>query len=79
MKKHKKNTGHQKVPKSTKKYKNTTSLRFINLKFIDIRFINLTFIDIRFINLKFIDIRFINLRFIDIRFIKLKKHLSGKK
>ena len=67
--KYKKNARDQKVPKSTKKYKNTTNLRFINLKFIDIRFINL----------KFIDIRFINLRFIDIRFIKLKKHLSGKK
>ena len=48
----------------TKKYKKTTNLRFI---------------DLRFINLRFIDLRFINLRFIDLRFIKLKKHLSGKK
>ena len=80
---------YKKEYKALKSTKNTTNLRFINLKFIDIRFINLKFIDIRFISLKFIDIRFIslkfidirfiNLRFIDIRFIKLKKHLSGKK
>ena len=67
--KYKKAQKEYKGPKSTKKYKNTTNLRFINSKFIDIRFINL----------KFIDIRLINLKFIDIRFIKLKKHLSGKK
>ena len=67
--KYKKAQKEYKAPKNTKKYKNTTNLRFINLKFIDIRFINLRFIDIRFINLKFIDLRF----------IKLKKHLSGKK
>ena len=45
----KKSTRHEKALKSTK---NTTNLRFINLKFIDIRFINLKFIDIRFIKLK---------------------------
>ena len=59
----------KKDQKALKSIKNTTNLRFINLKFIDIRFINL----------KFIDIRFINLKLIDIRFIKPKKHLSGKK
>ena len=64
MKKHKKNTRHQKVPQNTKKYKNTTNLRFIDLRFTDLRFINLRFIDLRFINLRFIDLRFINLRFI---------------
>ena len=42
--------GTKKAPKSTKKYKNTTNLRFIDLKFINLRFINLKFIDIRFIN-----------------------------
>ena len=51
---------YYKAPKSTKKqpiYKNTT-----NLRFIDLRFINLRFIDLRFINLRLIDLRFINLR-----------------
>ena len=67
--KYKKAQKEYKVPKSTKKYKNTTNLRFINLRFIDLRFINL----------RFIDLRFIDLRFINLRFIKLKKHLSGKK
>ena len=50
--KYKKAQKEYKALKSTKKYKNTTNLRFINLKFIDIRFINLKFIDIRFIKLK---------------------------
>ena len=31
-KKHKKNTRHQKVPKSTKKYKNTTKQKRIKIK-----------------------------------------------
>ena len=55
--------------KALKSIKNTTNLRFIDLKFIDIRFINL----------KLIDIRFISLKFIDTKVIKLKKYLSGKK
>ena len=42
----------KKHEKALKSIKNTTNLRFINLKFIDIRFINLKFIDIRFIKLK---------------------------
>ena len=42
----------KRTKKHPKKIKNTTNLRFINLKFIDIRFINLKFIDIRFIKLK---------------------------
>ena len=50
--KYKKAQKEYKVPKSTKKYKNTTNLRFINLRFIDLRFINLRFIDLRFIKLK---------------------------
>ena len=50
--KYKKAQKEYKASKSTKKYKNTTNWRFINLKFIDIRFINLRFIDIRFIKLK---------------------------
>ena len=59
----------KKHEKALESIKNTTNLRFINLRFVDIIFINLRFIDIRFINLKFINIRF----------IKLKKHQSGKK
>ena len=81
---------HKKALKSTKKYKNTTNLRFIDIRFINLKFIKLkkhekatkSTTNLRFINSKFIDVRFINLKFIDIRFIclkliKLKKHLSG--
>ena len=44
--KYKKAQKEYKTPKSTKKYKNKTNLKFINLQFIDTRFISLRFIDI---------------------------------
>ena len=54
--------------------KNTTNLRFINLKFIDIRFINLRFIDIRFIKLK----RHLSTKKVTYLLICEKKFLRGK-